>query len=791
MERHRQPEQPTGSRRFLRGLPSWAHRWRGLPVIILAALLLEGISGVQYLLTRHHMASELEKRAESDLTLKAILIKGNLNDAEDLLRNSMWKVQAHLDQPDSLYVTLDRFVRLNPKLRGAAVGFVPNYYAEKGRLFEVYSRRTPSGEVVTQQIGGDTHDYTQYDFYQPAISSPDGVWVDPYIDNEGANGKVVSYLRSVIDRSGRTAGFIGIDFGVEWLSDTISNQSIYPSSFILVLTEDDKVVMHPDTSRVSSDMQQYIYQLITDSTFDRRLSNSGRSTVVHFDTEDRDGTVFYAFMRGVPHWKIAVVCYDDEVYGPLRRLRLGMLGLMVAAFAILLYVVWRFSRSEKTVASTSRLLEEKTQQQQRMDTELRIANGIQQALLPQNDSLLQSMGEVETEGRLIPAKAVGGDLYNVFVRNDKLLFCIGDVSGKGVPAALIMAVTQTLFRHIAQREDNPERIVRYMNEAACCNNGQNFFVTLFVGVLDLPTGHLRYCNAGHEVPMLISEELRVKFESEELRVKSEEFATALPASERGAAANSSLFTLHSSLSNIPIGLFSDFRYQMETMTLQPGQTLFLYTDGLTEARNGSGAFFGRQRVSELMARCADMAPKEMVDTVIAEVEQFAGATEQSDDLTLLAIRYTPPEGKFVLDELLTLNNDVSEVSRLGAFIKDVMSRIGIGKPFAPKLRLALEEAVVNVMEYAYPAGQQGDVTVRATYDGQRLRLIISDSGIPFNPTEAASADTTLSAEERPVGGLGILLVRELVDFVNYERTDGRNVLTLTKRINENGRREGS
>lgn len=164
------------------------------------------------------------------------------------------------------------------------------------------------------------------------------------------------------------------------------------------------------------------------------------------------------------------------------------------------------------------------------------------------------------------------------------------------------------------------------------------------------------------------------------------------------------------------------------------------------------------------------------------MEQFAGPTEQSDDLTLLVIRYTPTEETLTLDEQLTLSNDVKEVARLSTFIKDIMARLNIGKPLASKLRLALEEAVVNVMEYAYPAGKQGNVTVRTTFDGERLRFIIIDSGISFNPTEAVKADTTLSAEERPVGGLGILLMRELMDFINYERIDGNNILTLTKKL---------
>ena len=724
-------------------------RLTGLSIVILAAVLLEGISGVQYFLTRHHMEGELEKRAESELTLKAILIKSYFNSTEDLLRNCKWQIEAHLDQPDSAFTTMERFVRLNPNLKSAGVGFVPYYYPQKGRLFEVYARRTPSGEVETEQIASSTHDYTQYYFYQQALNAKDGIWVEPYYDKKGARARVTSYLQSVRNRQGRSVGIAAIDVNLIWLSDTIEKRHIYPSSFILVLTEAEKIIIHPDTARVKEDTQQYIYNLINDSTVARHKSHSGLSTVIRFDSGEREGTIFYAPMRGKPHWLLAVVCYDDEVYAPLLRLRLWLFGLMLAAFTILLYVVWRFVRGEQIMVLTNRQLEEKTQEQERMNTELHIANRIQQALLPLAEPSLQGVNEVEVEGRLIPAKAVGGDLYNVFVRNGKLFFCIGDVSGKGVPAALIMAVTQTLFYHVASREDNPARIMEYMNETACRNNPQNIFVTLFVGVLDLLTGHLRYCNAGHDVPFCIHGQT-----AEQLKA----------------------------VANIPIGLFDDYKYQMQKATMRPGSTIILYTDGLTEARDANHGFFGQEHLDELMARCTNKTPQEIVNAVIAEVEQFAGPTEQSDDLTLLVIRYTPTEETLTLDEQLTLSNDVKEVARLSTFIKDIMARLNIGKPLAPKLRLALEEAVVNVMEYAYPAGKQGNVTVRTTFDGERLRFIIIDSGISFNPTEAVKADTTLSAEERPVGGLGILLMRELMDFINYERIDGNNILTLTKKL---------
>ena len=342
----------------------------------------------------------------------------------------------------------------------------------------------------------------------------------------------------------------------------------------------------------------------------------------------------------------------------------------------------------------------------------------------------------------------------MFERDGKLFFCIGDVSGKGVPAAIIMAITQALFRNIASHSHHPAHIMEQMNEASCRNNKENIFVTLFVGVLDLPTGRLRYCNAGHEIPIITS-------------TITKTITSSLPLDAKP---------------NLPIGLFNDFKYEKQETTMQPGDTLFLYTDGLTEARNIRRELFGRERVMRLMETCDTTDAKAFVDNIVMKVQRFADGAEQSDDLTLLAIRYTPKEEKLILNESLTLHNDVKEVTTLSAFIKEVLARLEIGKPLAPKLRLALEEAVVNVMEYAYPTGTKGEVGIRVTSDGQQLRFIITDSGISFNPTEVATVDTTLSAEERPVGGLGILLVRELMDSINYERTNGKNVLTLLKNV---------
>jgi sigma-B regulation protein RsbU (phosphoserine phosphatase) len=316
-----------------------------------------------------------------------------------------------------------------------------------------------------------------------------------------------------------------------------------------------------------------------------------------------------------------------------------------------------------------------------------------------------------------------------------------------------MAVAHALFRSIAQKEDNPSHIMNALNTSGCQNNKTNIFTTMFIGVLDLPTGHLRYCNAGHEIPLIIKK-------------------------EDGNCTISKLDVVP----NLPIGLFDDFKYVMQKEAISHGTTLFLYTDGLTEARNLQHEQFGMNRLEELLTRLNTNDPQQLINGVKEAVEQFTEGAEQSDDLTILTFRYAPKEEEYLFTDHLTLQNDVREVAQLNSFVKGAMEQLGIEKPFARKLQLAVEEAVVNVIDYAYPAGKVGNIDVKVTSNGHQLRFIITDEGIAFNPTEASQVDTTLSAEERPVGGLGILLVRELMDSVNYERVNGKNILTLCKEM---------
>lgn len=729
----------------MKKLSDWLKKRAVLIVIILAAVLLEVISAIQYRYTRGLLEEELEKSALQDLMTSALRIQEIVVKAEVGVSSQVWHTQRHLDDPDYMNMLVASMAQDGgANIVGAGIGFKPYYYPSKGKLYEVYGRETEDS-VEVEQIASEQHDYTQTDFYQIAMRGDTVKWTPPYLDAEGAKGVVTTYGMPVRDKRGEPVAVLLVDMATNWVGEVVNQHHRNPSSFSLVISEDGDFIAGPDDSLASPSLVRKIVDMVNDSTVERELKAKGRVTGFPFFDEEcgESGHVYYATKKREPRWQIVLVCYDKEVFGKLDDMRKYIIIMMLAGIFVLAVIIQLFVKSHRRLQATQK-------EQDRIEGELHIAKEIQTQMLPQKNSVTRD--DVDVFGSLVPAREVGGDLFDFFLRDEKLFFCIGDVSGKGVPSAMVMAVTHSLFRSASAHENNPARMMQVINETSCHGNEANMFVTLFIGVLDLPTGRLHYCNAGHDKPIIVN--------SQQSTVNS---LDAKP--------------------NLPVGVFTDVKYVEHEHVLTSGSTLFLYTDGLTEARNVQRQFFGLERVKEVLCSVAsESKPQVLLQTMTDAVNQFVEDAEQSDDLTMLAIHYMPQEFESVLTETLVMKNNLHEVTRFSAFITSATEKLGIEKSLARQLRLAVEEAVVNVIEYAYPAGKEGDITVKIMSDGNTLRFQIIDAGVLFDPTMKERADTTLSAEDRQIGGLGILLVRELMDSINYERIEGTNVLTLIKNL---------
>lgn len=474
------------------------------------------------------------------------------------------------------------------------------------------------------------------------------------------------------------------------------------------------------------------------------------------------GDKYHTFREevGAQGWVLSVLIPDSNLYGRLRRLGMIVTILLLSGMALLVFIIYR---SAKNILSLINVEESK----QRIESELHIARNIQMSMLPKTFPPYPDREDLNMYGIIIPAKEVGGDLYDFYVRDNRLLFCIGDVSGKGVPASLVMAVTRSLFRTVSAHENDAAKIVSAMNEAMAEMNEQNMFVTLFLGVMNLQTGKLDYCNAGHNAPVLI----RQGVTSKKTRL--------LP-----------------TIPNIPLGILSGYKFEEQHAEPRPGDCLFLYTDGLTEAENAEKKLFGEERSLAVAAQWnADLTSRQRIEMMQSEVKAFVGDAEQSDDLTMLSIIWTPDvAGSQKQEEVssqtyhLTMRNDIKQIPTLAEWVES----LPVPQELNMTINLALEEAVSNVMLYAYPEGTAGAVELTAEIAesqtstgikaGKTLVFTIDDSGKAFDPTSQKEPDLTLSAEERPIGGLGIHLVRQIMDEIHYERKDGHNILTLIKNL---------
>ena len=685
----------------------------------------------------------MERLAEREMFAIDLSIRNKLEKVEVAVDNMSWVVANGLDKPDSLFAMVRQMVEHNLDIAGVSICFVPNYYPSKGYWFEPCAVRRSDGSVESMQLGSASHDYTKLEFFSVPATTGAPHWSEAYMDSDGAGTRVTSYGVPVRDASGATVAVVSADVSLNWLDGVMVCGGEYGSTKRFLVTGSYARLAGEDSPLFRKALK----------TMESDADRNGYVTV-----EDEYGETVHLFFNpvgGRTGWMLMSVLDDSEVFGTLRHVRQVIMFLAFAGLLLMGFIVWRASRSLERLRAVNA-------EKERMDGELRASAKIQQSMLPQRHIIRD---DVEIFGSLVPAREVGGDLFDYFIRDDKLFFCIGDVSGKGVPSAMLMAVTHSLFRSASTHENCPARIMQAINEAACQGNDSAMFVTLFIGVLDLPTGHLRYCDAGHDCPITLG-------------------CNAVVADEARRGVSASWLSPLDCIPHLPVGVFDDVRYDVQEMFLPSGSTLFLYTDGLTEAKNKAREMFGLKRAERILVGCIEkqLKPKDILETVSEVVRTFAGEIEQSDDLTMLAIRYTRERFESIFSKTVVLRSDICDVARLSAFWSSVAGELNLGKSLAGQLRLAIEEAVVNVIDYAYPADTEGCIEISVMSDGKRLKIMITDTGIPFDPTVKEITDTKLSAEERPIGGLGILLVRGLMDSINYERMEGKNILTLLKNI---------
>ena len=634
---------------IIMGIPTFLVFWMGYGIVYTGATIV----------SNRIVKGEYEeiRRITSDLYVASV--------------NNAPVIEDCLDQPDKMVGIMERMLKNNPYMRSCGLSFVENYYPQKGRWFCPFAVRVDSATIETHVLGDAKQDYLKEAWFKQALARNEGSWGRGYIDTINHDTPMISYTLPIHDKRDSIVAILGVDLSLEWLNDKVqlnnrsrrkidndstgvhadkeekwtANYSVY----YFMVDSTGTFLLHPDQNRLLKEKLQTHVGEDPDSTAKDILGlHTGNDDEFMLDEEKA-----YISYKPVKYtdWSLALVIPSliVEIFGYLIG---GFMILMILFGLLVVYFFGRrvikkasqplkqlaesanevakgnfttqlpllkshdeihllrdsFEQMQLSLTSYVEELKTTTSQKASIESELKIAHNIQMAMLPKIFPPYPERSDIDIFGQLTPAKAVGGDLFDFYIHDEKLFFCIGDVSGKGVPASLVMAVTRSLFRNVSAHESEPHLIARALNDSLAEGNEMNMFVTLFVGVLDLATGHLNYCNAGHDSPLLIGQDV-----------------ATLPCDP-----------------NLPIGVMPDWQFTLQQVTLDSQTTIFLYTDGLNEAENILHAQFGDDRIismAETLLRRGQNQPSTLIQLMTDAVHDFVGQAEQSDDLTMLAIQY--------------------------------------------------------------------------------------------------------------------------------------------------------
>ncbi len=568
---------------------------------------------------------------------------------------------------------LMRLINSNEDIAAVTLLYRADYFPKRGRYYApTISRKSKTGELVKDEIGGPNHDfcYLETDSNWVYTNQLDhGYWCLPYVDSMSTKRAMVTYSVPLHDKNNDIYAVLCADVDLHWVNGIAEEAKPYEYSDVIVMSRDSQYVCHPNPAWVlSRNVVEFAHQL-QDRNFlnltDQMLKHQrGKDTLEllkfsegsHQNNKKAENyIVFFAPIERV-QWSVCFLIPEKSIMAnadTLRNWHILATGLLLIVISLMIYIIIHsqlrpleglaedayqvakgrfdaplpdidthdeirhlrdsFADMQTSLKHYIEELQTTTASKAAMDNELKIASDIQRSMLPKVFPPYPERHDIEIYGSLTPAKGVGGDLFDFFIRDEKLFFCIGDVSGKGVPASLVMAVTRSQFRILSEHASKPSTILKTINHNMADHNDNNMFVTLFVGVLDLKTGVLQYANAGHDNPIILTNHA--------------EDDNLLPVD-----------------ANLPVGVMPGWDFTLQKMTLQPDTTIFLYTDGLTEAENIDHEQFGMKRIQDTITQTErHFQPEQLVKNMTEAVRHFVGGAEQSDDLTMLCVQYMPKD----------------------------------------------------------------------------------------------------------------------------------------------------
>ena len=571
---------------------------------------------------------------------------------EKILDNYKWFFEKNELDPDSILFYSQLIVKNNPEILGCAIAFEPYYFPEKGRYFSPYTYRE-NDSLISMNLGNAEYEYFVIDWYQIPATIGKPYWTEPYFDDGGSEALITTYsvpFYKIVEGKKKLIGIITIDLSLDWLTDIVSSVRIMETGYASVITKNGTFVTHPNKDLIMNQtIFSYAHELGSPELREiGRDMQAGRTDFVSVTLNDVDWVISYTPLPA-SSWSLAVVFRVAEMYAPLKKIGIVLIVIIIIGLILLTFIVAKivskqiaplslfaisahevaegnfdakipeistedemkdlhnsFVLMQKDLKTYIENLKETTSAKEKIESELRIAREIQMGMIPKIFPPFPDLVEIDLYAMLEPAKEVGGDLYDFFLIDEKhLCFAIGDVSGKGVPASLFMAVTRTLLRSVAPKQHSTRTIVNSLNKSLSDGNASSMFVTFFIGIINIETGVLKYTNAGHNPPVIMY-----------------------------ADGRNEMFEI---TKNIPIGLFEDVDYEENERTINKNDRLFLYTDGITEAENSKEELYSDERLMSCLNLLKDDEPKAIIEKVAKDVAVHVKDNQQSDDLTMLSI----------------------------------------------------------------------------------------------------------------------------------------------------------
>lgn len=611
--------------------------------------------GYNYHQSRQLLQSELESNARNLALSLVNRVETELTGVIKVTESTVRSLETVQHNERSMMSLLQATVAQTPELYGSAIAFEPYAYRATREFYAPYYYR--DGDQIKFSQLADSYQnlpYIHWDWYQIPKELQKAEWSEPYFDEGASNILVSTYsVPFYAKRQGgkQFSGVVTADVSLDGLTKLISSVKVLDTGYAALLSRNGMILAHPLKDSIMNDT----FFSIAESRNDPAMRELGRKMirgetgfVLYKSLMGTRSWMYYAPIRSTG-WTLAVVFPEQELLKHAKQLSLtmatmGFIGVVLLILAIV-YITRLIIRPLRTLADAAdeiakgnfdvalpevnsgdevgiltqdfemmrkslkdyiKNLTETTAAKERIQSELKVATNIQASLLPRIFPAFPTHSEFDVFASMVPAKEVGGDFYDFFFIDDKhLCFLIADVSDKGVPAALYMMVAKTLLKSEGQRLKQPDQILESVNRTLAMDNDACMFATVFLGILDTSTGEVRFSNAGHNPPLLVNE------------------------------AGVAYLNMQPGLM---IGPIEDTVYTTESLILKPGDTLFLYTDGVTEAKSPQDALFGEDRLLSALSSAAHKDLPEIVQHIGEAVAKHANGAPQSDDITMLALR---------------------------------------------------------------------------------------------------------------------------------------------------------